>query len=308
MLSNNSEATDQASISDDETDDQSILSGATMVSQTSSTATTIPRVEALPGPSFETVGWAGSTWPQSISPSQFATIANPIRRHHALLELLLEICTNAACHCWLTEASAYMPGARYILKRGRGGVGRSGGGAGSGYANVSKTCRHQPHPYGFISPEASVRRPRREFMMVHSFQTHHRVELLKYVFRIANALWTRATRELSSPSTTGVTGSEVETEALGRMQSLYLFSNQVVDAFQMINQGGWLPYRNRSSIGLIRIPDVEEAGEVVMAETIDVAAAAMAARNLCAMCTYEEGVLAIDEAWATFLHGESVTS
>ena len=145
-------------------------------------------------------------------------------------------------------------------------------------------------------------------MMVHSFKTHHRVELLKYVFRIANALWTRATRQLSSPSTTGLPGSQVETEALGRMQSLYHLSNQVVDAFELINQGGWLPYRNRSSIGLIRIPDVDEAGEVVVAETIDVAAVVMAARNLCILCTYEEGVIAIDEAWATFLQGESVTS
>ncbi|KAI9883700.1 MAG: S-methyl-5-thioribose-1-phosphate isomerase [Watsoniomyces obsoletus] len=239
-------------------------------------------------------------FPQSVPGSHASVaLAAPILRHQLLFQRLLEICTDAARHCWQHEASAYVPGTRFVLNP------RSSGRRGS-MATKSRS-RTRPSPYGLISVEQQRSTPSkspREVVLLDPLHTRHPLELSKHVFRIADALWTRAKRDVSSPVSANLNPpSTIEMGAVSRMQSLYQLSDRIISAISMLNEGGWFPYGNDAATGLVRFADADDPGEVVLAETIDVGAVVLAARNLCALCSYEDATGAIEDAWTEFLNG-----
>ncbi len=190
----------------------------------------------------------------SRSETSTAMLLGVLQRHHTLFDTLRSICTMAARYCWYNEAREWAPprtylsvhpkhpkpaSARHNLRQFRG----------RPYGVMPNRSRFQPVetrlPPGMWVPDegGGLPPPPRygvtETLMMNSHRPRHDDALHRYVFRIADALWNRGKREVCAAPRL-VPSTDVEKDALGRMQALFRLADRVVDAAKLVNHGTWI--------------------------------------------------------------------
>ncbi|KAI9752500.1 MAG: hypothetical protein M1815_000460 [Lichina confinis] len=163
----------------------------------------------------------------------FCASTRLLQHHQKLLARLRSICTLAARFCWYNEAAPYASQPTMSFQKVRNTV----------MPTTRRRMRYLCHPYAMPSLGPSQLPPplwHRDLVSIEPDMPRHEHTLHRYIFRIADALWNRVRGEVCCSGRAALPSTDVEKDALDRMQSLFRLADCVTRPTHMLRQDACL--------------------------------------------------------------------